>query len=357
MGSMFEEELNRILACLLGGAVGDALGAPVEFASLAEIRARYGPAGITDFQTAYGRVGAITDDTQMTLFTAEGLLRAFSRYETKGICHVPSVIHHAYLRWLFTQGERPRAEVARGAQWPDGKLIRDQRLFSLRAPGNTCLSALRAVNKLGEKAKNDSKGCGTVMRVAPIGLVVKTELTYELGAKSSALTHGHPTAITAGGAFALLIALLREGWSLPRAIEGARDHLIKRPRAKESVAALDAALSLSENGEEPSPEMVESLGSGWVAEEALAIAVYCALVARSWEHGVLLAVNHSGDSDSTASMTGQLLGLLLGLDAIPQRWRQQVELGDRIELIGRDMALVRGGGFQERYNWTGYPGW
>jgi ADP-ribosylglycohydrolase len=66
---------DRYRGCLLGGAVGDALGAGIVFLSLGEIRQRYGPTGVTGYVSAYGRAGAITDDTQMTLFTAEGLLR------------------------------------------------------------------------------------------------------------------------------------------------------------------------------------------------------------------------------------------------------------------------------------------
>lgn len=64
--------IDQVRGSLLGGAVGDALGAAVEFQSLAEIRSRFGPAGILDYAPAFGRLGAITDDTQMTLFTAEG---------------------------------------------------------------------------------------------------------------------------------------------------------------------------------------------------------------------------------------------------------------------------------------------
>ena len=78
--------------------MGDALGAPVEFMSLAEIRGRFGPDGIQDYSPAYGRIGAITDDTQMTLFTAEGIIRAHNRALNKGICHPPSVVYYAYLR-------------------------------------------------------------------------------------------------------------------------------------------------------------------------------------------------------------------------------------------------------------------
>ena len=93
----------RIRACLLGGAVGDALGAPGEFMRLSQIRARFGPEGIRDFAPAYGRIGAITDDTQLTLFTAEGLLVAWRRGAQRGICDPPSMRHDAYLNWLLTQ--------------------------------------------------------------------------------------------------------------------------------------------------------------------------------------------------------------------------------------------------------------
>lgn len=87
---------DRVRGCLLAGAVGDALGAPVEFWSLEEIRARLGPQGVTGYLPAYGRDrGAITDDTQMTLFTAEGIIRATVRYAHRGIAHGPGVLQRA----------------------------------------------------------------------------------------------------------------------------------------------------------------------------------------------------------------------------------------------------------------------
>ncbi len=162
------DELSRYRGCLLGGAVGDALGASVEFLSLSEIRARFGAAGLRDYAPAYGRIGAITDDTQMTLFTAEGLLRAHNRGIQKGIVHTPTVVYHAYLRWLETQGETP------AYPFPDvrgGWLLGLPELFSRRAPGNTCLASLRGgqVGAVGQPI-NASKGCGGVMRAAPVGL-------------------------------------------------------------------------------------------------------------------------------------------------------------------------------------------
>src|SRR5690606_25651288 len=76
---------QRFLGCLLGGAVGDALGAPVEFMNRASILKSFGPNGITQYASIYGGLGTITDDTQMTLFTAEGLLRAWVRGCFKGV--------------------------------------------------------------------------------------------------------------------------------------------------------------------------------------------------------------------------------------------------------------------------------
>lgn len=361
MGSMRSQSQSdvapRIHACLLGGAIGDALGAPVEFDSLPRIRARFGLAGVTDFAEAYGRAGAITDDTQMTLFTAEGVVRACGRAQNRGICHPPSVIHRAYLRWLWTQGIESRAAVVKDDGWPDGWLVRERRLFSQRAPGNTCITALIEAETLGDPAQNDSKGCGTVMRVAPIGLALDATDAFRLGEESSALTHGHPTGIVAGGAFARLIAQLMEGSSLARAVAETREVVASRPNAEETTRAIDAALHLAQAGDDPTPESIERLGGAWIAEEALSIALYCALVARSFEHGVLLAVNHSGDSDSTGSMTGQLLGLMRGLDEIPERWRTGVELRDVIETVASDLAAVRAGKFDEVLNADRYPPW
>src|SRR4051812_17816409 len=90
----------RIRGCLLGGAIGDALGNPIEFQSLDAIRARYGPSGITGLvPDASGVAGLVTDDTQMTLFTTEGLIRAHARTMSYGLGGAEvQFVHDAYLR-------------------------------------------------------------------------------------------------------------------------------------------------------------------------------------------------------------------------------------------------------------------
>jgi ADP-ribosyl-[dinitrogen reductase] hydrolase len=364
------DDRDRIVGCLLGGAVGDALGAAVEFSSLSAIRNAFGADGIAAYAPVYDRLGAITDDTQMTLFTAEGLLRAQMRGATRGICHPPSVVQHAYLRWLATQGVTPSAEVAQNSAadphgWPDGWLIKQKALWNPRAPGRTCLSALSAIVALGDPAENDSKGCGTIMRVAPVGLLCSSDASgsfgaFETGVEVSRITHGHPSGYLAGGYFAQLIALLLEGHELRRAIAEACLPLRERGEdAAEVLAAIDAAVRLAEAKGEPTPERVETLGGGWVAEQALAIALYCALVARDFDHGVRLAVNHSGDSDSTGSLVGSLLGLVGGARAIPSHWLQELELREVLEMVAADLALARAGefDFDLASNRDKYPGW
>jgi ADP-ribosylglycohydrolase len=129
--------------------------------SRAGILRQFGPQGLTEMVPAYGKPGAITDDTQMTLFTAEGVLGAHVRGVLRGICHPPGVIHYAYLRWLYTQREPlPMANDFLLAGW----LIKQKELFARRAPGSTCIGSLRRNSEIGMPAENDSKGCGGVMR-------------------------------------------------------------------------------------------------------------------------------------------------------------------------------------------------
>ena len=158
---------SRFRGCLLGGAAGDALGAAVEFHSRSEILKRFGSDGIRHYAPAYGLPCAITDDTQMTLFTAEGLIRGLMRYRDSGLIEYPGVTAWAYQRWLLTQGQHNVFDL--DPLHPDaGWLYEVDALHSARAPGNTCLSALRNTRVPGEPAMNDSKGCGGVMRVAPV---------------------------------------------------------------------------------------------------------------------------------------------------------------------------------------------
>ncbi len=351
---------QRCRGCLLGGAVGDALGAPVEFMEIAQIQRRFGPGGVRDFAPAYGRVGAVTDDTQMTLFTAEGLLRAATRLAGRGICHPPTVVHHAYLRWLKTQGENPDLEPQTDLNWhvaTDGWLVNIPALWSRRGPGNTCLSALRNAQQIGQPATNNSKGCGGVMRVAPVGLVAHREHAFELGRATAALTHGHPSGSLSAGFLALLIEEIVSGVSIQAAINTAKLCLVTQPKHEEVLQAVEKAEELAKSA--ASHHSVETLGQGWVAEEALSIALYCTLAAPSLEEAIVLAVNHSGDSDSTGAITGNICGALYGMAAIPAHWLRTLELRDEITQIADDLAGLHEDtlDLESELTFNRYPGW
>ena len=338
----------KFRGCLLGGAIGDALGAPVEFMTTAQIIHQFGPRGITDMVPAHGVLGAITDDTQMTLFTAEGLLRAYVRSQRRGVCHPPSLIDAAYRRWLHTQGEAPDV----GAPPEQGWLIQQTALFARRAPGVTCLAALKAKRQLGKPAHNDSKGCGGVMRVAPIGMMLQAlsaesprfrdanlRQAFDLASQAAALTHGHPTGQLSAGVFAAIIFQLLEGQSLRESIEHALALLKERPHHEETAVAIQCAIELAEQRSSPD-QALDRLGEGWIAEEALAIGLFCALVADDFESGVIMAVNHNGDSDSTGLIAGHLLGALHGINAVPGRWLKVIELLGVLETVADDLATV-----------------
>ena len=335
---------RRWRGCMFGGAVGDALGAPVEFMTLAEIRERFGPPGIVDYTTAFDRPGSITDDTQMTLFTADGLLRAHIKQSLEGSVNVAEIVSHAYQRWLMTQGTTtPLVDPAGDQGW----LIEQRELHVKRVPGHTCLAALGAMPALGAKARNDSKGCGGAMRVAPVGLFCAREpgtsdaraarRAFELGCELAALTHGHPTGQVAAGAFAALVALLAREWELDEAIDEAMPLVVRRPLGAETKHAIEKAVALASDGAS-SAERIGELGEGWVADEALAIALYASLAAPDFTSGVLLAVNHDGDSDSTGAMAGNLLGTWHGIDNVPRKWLSGVELGSTVAAIADDLA-------------------
>lgn len=346
----------RILGCLLAGAAGDALGAAVEFMDWPAIRCQFGPHGIRAMAQCYGRRGSVTDDTQMTLFTAEGLIRAVVRSEARGICHAPSVVHHALLRWLVTQGQRPATEIGQ-----DGWLIGESRLWARRAPGNTCLSALSQSSRLGELAENDSKGCGGVMRVAPCAFFGDA---FEVACETAHYSHGHSTGYLAAGLFAdILQRLWLHQVSLEEAcVASLEEHGGKRGM-NDTQRLVGYVLRLYRQGLRPTPDRIAELGAGWVADEALAIGLWCALCAESLEDGIVMAVNHSGDSDSTGSITGNLLGLIHGPGAIPAHWLEDLELRDVITQIAADISFVPsvydvddGEGVSSTI-WTRYPGW
>jgi len=326
----------RARGCFLGGALGDALGAPVEFWTLNQIRTFCGPDGVTSMLPEYGRDGgAITDDTQMTLFAIEGLLTAGDRRP------LADSVHEAFLDWYRTQTETFGDTADSGDVDPAGRasaaggLLTERWLWSMRAPGHTCLSSL-ANGRVGVRPVNNSKGCGTVMRSAPFGF---TSSPVELAAESSFHTHAHPTAAVSAAFLAHVIALVLTGDNIAEAVNTTRDVIVNHfsDTHHETTTAVGRAVALAADGP-PSPETVESLGGGWIAEEALAIALLVALAATDWRETLTRAVTHSGDTDSTGAITGNLLGTLWGDQDLPADWLTQLEGKPTITRLANQLA-------------------
>lgn len=354
--------LSRSRGCLLGGAVGDALGAPVEFMSTQSIHDRFGAQGITDYAPCYGRNGgAITDDTQMTMFTAEGLLRGYVRGLSRGMSSITSVVSHAYLRWLLTQGRQPRAKNVA----TDGWLYALPQLHSQRGPGTTCITELMGMEGCtAERARNDRKGCGGVMRIAPVGIFGHPRMdtpngesrVFKLGCDLAGLTHGHPTGYLTGGVFALMIGHLMRGTTLRESVDRALAYVKQQDGIAETVDSITLALKLVE--EAPNQlDAIEEIGEGWIAEEALAIGIYAALSATDFSSGIQLAVNHGGDSDSTGSIAGSLLGAFLGVEVIEPRWLDNLELRDAIDRLACDLVDCVGWNEDDDEIFDRYPGY
>ncbi len=327
------EKKNKIKGCLLGGAIGDALGYPVEFTSYRDIVSKYGKNGIENFELHNG-VALISDDTQMTIFTAEGLINGYCNKDLS-----IKYVYRVYLDWLKTQGYEVRYEEADNNKCM--RLSDEEELNHRRAPGNTCLSALLS-GKMGtvKTPINTSKGCGGVMRVAPIGLFLEKfdnnlDRVTTFAAEAAAITHGHELGYIPAAAFARIIALLYRGQGIKYAVDNTVDainRLFSNARhLKEFNKIINLAVDLSSKNIND-VEAINKIGQGWVGEEALAIAVYCSLkYPDDFTKAVCAAVNHDGDSDSTGAITGNIMGTLLGESAIPEKYLENLELYELIQ--------------------------
>ncbi len=297
------------------------MGAPVEFLRLPQIKARCGEKGIADLDGWRGfKVGFYTDDTQMSLATAQGCINAYQNQKAGKPFDPVAEVYRCYLKWYATQDDPQQRRV----------------------PGGTCLSALGS-GKMGtiEKKINDSKGCGGVMRTAPAGLILSSETAFRRGAEFAAITHGHPSGYLSAGFLSEMIAHIIEGKRLKEAIERSIKTLKTYDGHEETLGCVQRALTLSA-GQDPVDDSITAIGGGWRGEEALGIALYCSLkFPCDWKSGTLAAINHSGDSDSTGSITGAILGTLFGVESIPEKWVRDVENAGTIRKIADDIFTTR----------------
>lgn len=314
---------ERALGCMIGSAYGDSLGAAVEFMSSSEIKKLYGDKGITELVPVYGRTGNITDDTQMAMATADGIINtpANERHDTE---EVTRHIWQQYKKWYDTQSD----------------------FEQIRAPGNTCLSALGS-GKMGtiNRPLNGSAGCGAIMRAHPIGIAYADRaMAYELGASSGAITHGHSNGYVPSGFLSVLTSELMEGKDFDQALGYVGKEVQHLPDGK-GLGAFNAvrkavfAGKVSDTFKAIDNEV--GGGGGWQGHDALGIGVFAVLQAADDPiEAVRISVNHGGDTDSTGAITGALVGAMYGPDAFLDTLdKQNVEL-EHIEYLGELAAKL-----------------
>ena len=336
------DKRDRIRGAMIGCAAGDALGYPVEVLSEAAIVERYGLRGITDYDLDENGTARITADTQLMLLSANGILFAHTRGALRGImAPVYTYFDAFYLDWyrLQTTERASRSRVGWINAYPA--------LSAKRAPSPTSMRVFSS-DKFGsmDEPVNDSKGSGCLLRAVPIGLSYSDDPAYilDLAANTAALTHGNEVAWVASGVLALIISLIiHQELSITEAVNKTLKALEESfPNSRTVVYELSrtirSAVSLASSASSDL-DAIHALGKGWVADEALAIGLLCALRHENDIAGAMtFAANHGGDSNNTAAIAGTLVGARIGFNAIPDRFVDRLELVDVILELADDVT-------------------
>jgi ADP-ribosylglycohydrolase len=302
--------MEQVLGMFYGLALGDALGAPVEFWDLKGIQERYGVGGIQEPPDP----ALFTDDTQMTLAVAEALIAA--GHEDLGA--IMSALSREFVAWLHS---------------PENN----------RSPGGSCLYGARQLEAgvpWWRSGKPNSKGCGAAMRVAPIGYLYQHELSKlrRVAAASAMTTHHHPTAQLGAVAAAFLVKLALDRLPPEDLLPALKLEIHGQSMDfDQALARLDEALEMT------SPDAaLNHIGEGWVVEEAVLMALYCFLQSPDdFPATIRRGANTQGDSDSIASIAGGLSGAYLGIGALPAAWMARLEKSDYLADVAQRLAAVR----------------
>jgi ADP-ribosylglycohydrolase len=300
-------------AILFGLALGDALGWPTEFKKLPDIKRIYGTDGIQ----VPPDPAIYTDDTQMTIALAEGLLAAGLKADLHSQMQA---VGKRFIEWM----ESPENN---------------------RAPGNTCMRGVANFQSgvpWRESGKVESKGCGSAMRVAPIGYLYQhdPQRLRDVAEASGVITHRHPASVAASVAGAYLVKLALDGV--------APEEYLRRVLSFTDGISVEFDTTLLRVGHVlgwvNEEEALDHIGQGWTGDEAIALALYCILrYPNDYVACVRRAANTNGDSDSIACIAGGIMGARLGLDAIPSDWLDLCENRDGLQALAGRLAVARQG--------------
>lgn len=296
-------EEGQIRGSLLGLAVGDALGAPLEGSAPTEA-SRAVEAGLEMSGGGRGwEPGEWTDDTAMALRLGESIA-------DHGLLDTSDVARR-YIAWA---NHKPRGIGATTRAALQGAKDEDD----ARAKAKACHE------KSGLTAGN-----GTVMRAAPIGLAASSVEEATRAARDDAgITHFDPAASCSSAALCAALVAIREG-SDP--VGAAATQIDSHPRLEMVLEAVRERHEVAIRSVAGSPEA----GACWTT---LGVALFALTKFDAYEAGVLWAIGLGGDTDTNAAVTGALLGCRDGADAIPDRWLSPLHERERIESLADRLA-------------------
>ena len=339
--------------CLLGMAVGDAMGAPVEAKRYREICEAYGPDGLQGYDTA-NCLADISSYTQIALFACNGLMVSVSRGRMdapKGMKYVAlSLKEWARVQHFPRSPERRYCWIGRVPQ------LRRRKIMDART-----LDALtRDVLGTPGKPANQSAGPGTLPAAVAAGLYFHPErMGFQeigwMGAQVVALTHGDPLAFLSGAVLAYITAglvyapecsleeqILQAGQTVMTQFSGVFPQAVRlNQMLKEAVdQAKDPALS---------PQKVMEQMECFTAAQVLCGALYAVLVSGGdMDATMITAVNHSGKSAAVAAIAGAILGLSQGEEALPEFYLESLEGADHIRELATDLSMAGPKGLRTR---------
>lgn len=302
-------EQDKAQAVIYGLALGDALGWPIEFLSTQKISIIYGTEGIQMPPDP----ALFTDDTQTTLAIAEALIEA-------GECDIDTLMA-AVARRLIAWSNSPEND---------------------RAPGHTVTEAIRTLEAgvPWRESGGQAKGNGSAIRVAAIGYLYQHDPAklLEVAHSTGIATHKNPASDAAAIAAAYLVKLALDGVAADEFVERTLD--FTRGISSEFEDAMMRVGHVIEWTDELAA--ITHIGSGWFGEEAVAMAVYCAVRhCDDFLRAVRRAVNIPGDSDSVGCITGGIVAAQLGLAAIPQEWISRLEHLDYLTDVANRLAAKK----------------
>jgi ADP-ribosylglycohydrolase len=313
--------LDKFRGTLLGCAVGDALGAPVEGMPPEAIRERYGL--VTDFIDERFGAGRVTDDTQMTITLAQAIIEMGRFIEN----------HAAFKFGRWMENSDKGVKEARGVGTASAEACR--RLYHGVGPGESGV---------------DSAGCGAAMRVSPVGLRYYDDLVTlkRAAVEQAGITHTDPEAAAGAAAVAFAVARgITEEYELDRPSFVRQTADFVSP-VNEKMA--DKIRGLSEYLDSGPEEGFAYTGNGGYVMETVPGALLAFLLSpHDFEQTVVAAVNAGGDTDSLGAMAGAVSGAFNGASGIPERWKKAVEGKEYIEILAfRLYTLTPAGKPRER---------